>query len=118
MLYPDQPEKQASPSTVYTCLYRETAKDPALKENFLSLFFENVPDTYIELHITLLINDRVLLKINKYSNSQLFYMNLWKMGNHYNIVNETSLNDAFIDLKNKIGEYLIPYIKKLEGGNV
>jgi IS30 family transposase len=27
VLYPDQPEKQASLSTVYTCLYRETAKN-------------------------------------------------------------------------------------------
>jgi IS30 family transposase len=33
-LYPGQPEKQASPSTVYTCLYRETAKNPAMKEHF------------------------------------------------------------------------------------
>jgi IS30 family transposase len=33
-LYPDQPEKRASPSTIYTYLYRETAKDPALKEHF------------------------------------------------------------------------------------
>jgi hypothetical protein len=84
---------------------------------FFSSFFENVHDTYIELRVTLLINDRVLLKINKYSNSQLFNMNLWEMGNHYNIANETLLNDAFIDLKNKVGKYLIPCIKKLEGGN-
>jgi hypothetical protein len=34
VLYPDQPEKQASPSTVYAGLYRETAKDPGLKEHF------------------------------------------------------------------------------------
>jgi IS30 family transposase len=34
VLYPFQPEKQASPSTIYTCVYRETAKDPALKEHF------------------------------------------------------------------------------------
>jgi IS30 family transposase len=33
-LYPDRPEKQASTSTVYTCLYGEPAKDPALKEHF------------------------------------------------------------------------------------
>jgi IS30 family transposase len=33
-LYPEQPEKQASTSTVYACLYGETAKDPALKEHF------------------------------------------------------------------------------------
>jgi hypothetical protein len=59
---------------------------------FFSSFFENVPDTYIELRVTLLINDRVLLKINKYSNSQLFNMNLWEMGNHYNIAHETLLD--------------------------
>jgi IS30 family transposase len=34
VLYPFQPEKQASTSTIYTCVYRETAKDPALKEHF------------------------------------------------------------------------------------
>ena len=34
VLYPEQREKQASTSTVYTHLYRETAKDPALKEHF------------------------------------------------------------------------------------
>jgi IS30 family transposase len=34
VLYPEQPEKQTSPSTVYTFLYRETAKNPALKEHF------------------------------------------------------------------------------------
>ncbi|MDR2743421.1 MAG: hypothetical protein LBB98_14910 [Treponema sp.] len=33
-LYPEPLEKQASPSTIYTCLYRETAKDPVLKEHF------------------------------------------------------------------------------------
>jgi IS30 family transposase len=33
-LYPDQREKQASPSTIYTYLYGETAKTPALKEHF------------------------------------------------------------------------------------
>jgi IS30 family transposase len=34
VLCPGQPEKQASTSTVYACLYGETAKDPALKEHF------------------------------------------------------------------------------------
>jgi IS30 family transposase len=34
VVYPGQPEKQASTSTIYTCLYRETAKDPALKAHF------------------------------------------------------------------------------------
>jgi IS30 family transposase len=32
--YPDQRERQVSTSTVYTCLYGETAKAPALKEHF------------------------------------------------------------------------------------
>jgi IS30 family transposase len=32
--YPDMPEKQASTSTIYRHLYRETAKDPALKAHF------------------------------------------------------------------------------------
>ncbi|MDR2741525.1 MAG: IS30 family transposase [Treponema sp.] len=31
VLYPERKEKQASPSTIYTCLYRETAKDPEMK---------------------------------------------------------------------------------------
>jgi IS30 family transposase len=31
---PEQPERQASPSTIYIYLYRETAKDPALGEHF------------------------------------------------------------------------------------
>jgi IS30 family transposase len=31
---PNEPEKQASPSTIYKQLYRETAKTPALKDHF------------------------------------------------------------------------------------
>jgi IS30 family transposase len=34
VVYPEQPEKQAPPSTVYACIYRETAKYPVLKERF------------------------------------------------------------------------------------
>jgi IS30 family transposase len=34
VLYPGQKGKQASPSTIYSCLYGETAKDPELKEYF------------------------------------------------------------------------------------
>jgi IS30 family transposase len=34
VIYPEQPEKQASPSTVHTFLYRETAKEPGLREHF------------------------------------------------------------------------------------
>jgi hypothetical protein len=81
---------------------------------FFASFFENISDTNIELHVTLMIYDRILLKTNKYSNSQLFNMNLWEMGNHYNISNETLLFNVFMDLKNKIEDYLIPQIKKLE----
>jgi IS30 family transposase len=32
--YPDRPEKQASPSTIYRHLYQETAEDPSPKEYF------------------------------------------------------------------------------------
>jgi hypothetical protein len=84
---------------------------------FFSSFFENIPDTYIGLHVVLLINDRMLLKANINSRSELFRMNLWEMGNHYNIANKTLLNNTFIDLKEKIEKYLIPQIKKLEGEN-
>ncbi|GHV67894.1 hypothetical protein AGMMS49928_06000 [Spirochaetia bacterium] len=34
VLYPDDPGKQASPSTIYTYLYRETAKNNTLKVHF------------------------------------------------------------------------------------
>ena len=34
VLYPEQPEKQASTSAIYACIYRETAKDPSLGEHF------------------------------------------------------------------------------------
>jgi IS30 family transposase len=34
VLYPEQQEKQASPSTIYTYLYKETANDPSLKAYF------------------------------------------------------------------------------------
>jgi IS30 family transposase len=32
--HPDEPEKQASPSTIYKHIYQETAKNPALKVHF------------------------------------------------------------------------------------
>jgi hypothetical protein len=84
---------------------------------FFSDFFETIPNIHIGLHVDLLINDRMLLKTNINTRSELFHINLWEMGNHYNIANETLLNNTFIDLKNKIEEYLIPQITKLEGGN-
>jgi IS30 family transposase len=34
VLYPEQQEKQASTSAIYTCLYKETANDPSLKAHF------------------------------------------------------------------------------------
>lgn len=85
---------------------------------FFSSFFGNTPDTCIELHVILMINDRVLLEINRNSNIQLFCVDLWETGSHYNITNETLINETFIDLRNKIDDYLIPHIKTLEGGNV
>jgi hypothetical protein len=83
---------------------------------FFSPYFEYIPDTYIELRVTLIINDRVILKTNIYANSELLHLDLWKMGNHYNISDEALLNDTFTDLRTKIENYLIPQIKKLEGG--
>jgi hypothetical protein len=80
---------------------------------FFSFFYENIPDTYIELHVDLLINDRMLLKTNINSRSELFYINLWEKGNHYNIADETLLNNTFVDLKDKIDKYLTPQITKL-----
>jgi hypothetical protein len=65
-----------------------------------------------------MIQDRTLLKININANSTLFYMNLWEMGNHYTIANETQIHNVFMDLKNKIKDYLIPQIQKLEEENL
>jgi hypothetical protein len=81
---------------------------------FFSSFFENIPNTYIGLQVDLLINDRMLLKTNINSTSELFHINLWELDNHYNIANETLLNNTFLDLKNKIDKYLTPQITKLE----
>jgi hypothetical protein len=81
---------------------------------FFSQFFEYIPDTYIELHVILVIHDRILLKINKNANSEVFYIDLWKKENHYNIANKTLIDNVFMDLKNKVETYLIPQIKKLE----
>jgi hypothetical protein len=82
---------------------------------FFSLFFEHIPDTYTELRVTLMINDRTLLKKNIYANCEVFRMDLWEMGSNYNIANETLINDTFMDLRNKIEAYLLPPIKRLEG---
>jgi hypothetical protein len=81
---------------------------------FFSQFFEYIPDFYIELRVILAIHDRMALKTSKNSNSQIFHMNLWEMGNRYNIANETLIHSAFTDLKNKIESYLMPQIGKLE----
>ncbi|MDR1287059.1 MAG: hypothetical protein LBK08_05580 [Treponema sp.] len=76
--------------------------------------FEYIPDTYIELQVTLMINDRTLLKTNINANGEVFRVDLWEMDGHYNIANETLINGVFIDLRNKIENYLLPQIKKLE----
>jgi hypothetical protein len=76
--------------------------------------FEYIPDTYIELQVTLMINDRTLLKTNINANSEVFRMDLWEMDGHYNIANETLIDSVFINLRNKIENYLIPHIKRLE----
>jgi hypothetical protein len=81
---------------------------------FFSSFFAYIPDTCIELRVTLMINDRALVKNNIIANKELFRIDLWEKGNHYNIANETLLNNAFADLKNKIEDYLLPRIKRLE----
>jgi hypothetical protein len=82
---------------------------------FFSSFFKNIPDKYIELRVVLSIHDRMLLQANQNSISQVFSMNLWEMGNHYNIADVALLNDVFMDLKSKIQDYFIPQIMKLEG---
>jgi hypothetical protein len=83
-----------------------------------SSFPENISDACINLHVVLAINDRTLLKINKYLTSKLFCMDLWEMGNHYSITNETSIDTACTDLRNKIEDYLVSQIKILEGENL
>jgi hypothetical protein len=81
---------------------------------FFSLFFEHICDTYTELRVTLMINDRTLLKKNINADSEVVRIDLWEMGSHYNIANETLINDGFMDLRNKIEDYLLPRIKRLE----
>jgi hypothetical protein len=82
-----------------------------------SRFFECIPNIYTELRITLVITDRTLLKNNINANIEVVCMDLWEMGNHYNMANETLLNNVFIDLRKKIEEYLIPQLEKLEREN-
>jgi hypothetical protein len=81
---------------------------------FFSPCFVNISGACIELRVTLLINDRTLLKTNINADSEVFRMDLWEMGNHYTIVNGTLLDGAFIDLRNKIEGYLLSHIKILE----
>jgi hypothetical protein len=78
---------------------------------FFSSFSENMSGKNIELRVVLAIADRTVLRINKYLHCELFFMDLWKTGNHYNIANETLINVTFMDLKNKIEKYLIPHMK-------
>jgi hypothetical protein len=85
---------------------------------FFSPFFKYIhPMPMQKLRVTLMINDRSLLKTNINAHCEIFRMDLWEMGNHYNIANETLLDDVFIDLRNKIKGYLLSQIKKLEGEN-
>jgi hypothetical protein len=81
---------------------------------FFSSFSKDTPSTYIELHVTLSINDKALLKT--YSDSRVFCMDLWETGNHYIIENEKLINNAFMDLRNKVESYLMPQIERLEVG--
>ncbi|MDR1444566.1 MAG: hypothetical protein LBI94_06775 [Treponema sp.] len=81
---------------------------------FFSSFFEYIPGVRIEFRVDLIINDRVLLKNNINANIELFHMNLWEMGSHYNIANEELIQSVFADLKIKIDDYLLPQIKKLD----
>jgi hypothetical protein len=81
---------------------------------FFSPYFAYISDACLGLRVTLLINDRTLLKTNKNADSEVFRMDLWETGNHYTIVNGTLLDDAFIDLRNKIEGYLLSHIKTLE----
>jgi hypothetical protein len=81
---------------------------------FFSQFFESIPDLNIELYVSLIINDRALIKSNIYANCEVFHMNLWKAGNRYNIAGKALIDNVFMDLKNKIEINLIPQIKKLE----
>ncbi|MDR0684269.1 MAG: hypothetical protein LBF83_03990 [Spirochaetaceae bacterium] len=84
---------------------------------FFSPFFEHIPAICIELRVTLIINNRTLLKTNINAHGELFRMDLWEMGNHYNIADKTLVDNVYMDLKNKIETYLIPQIKKLEEKN-
>jgi hypothetical protein len=79
-----------------------------------SPFLENLPDTFTELWVTIIIHDRSLLKKNIYANSEIIRIDLWETGGHYNIADEILINGAFIDLRNKIENYLLPQIKDLE----
>jgi hypothetical protein len=81
---------------------------------FFSSVFEYIPDTYTELQVTLMINNRTLLKTNINADIEVIRVNLWEIDGPYNIANETLINNAFIDLKNKIENYLLPHIKGLE----
>jgi hypothetical protein len=84
---------------------------------FFSRFFEHMPGRIIELHIIFIIHDRALMKGNINSNSEVFHLDLWETGNQYSMANETLADNAFMDLKNKIDDYLLPQTKKLEEGN-
>jgi hypothetical protein len=81
---------------------------------FFSSFLKYTPDAFMELHVDLLIIDRIVLKTNINANSELFHINLWDMGNHYNIANKTLAHMVCMDLKTKIETCLMPQMQKLE----
>jgi hypothetical protein len=81
---------------------------------FFSSFSKDTPSTHIELHVTLTINDKILLQTQ--SDSRVFCMDLWETGSHYIIENEKMINNVFMDLRDKIKTYFIPQLKTLEEG--
>jgi hypothetical protein len=82
---------------------------------FFLPFLEHISDTITELGVTVMIHDRALLKKNIYANSEIIRVDLWETGGQYNIANEALINDAFVDLRNKIEDCLLPHVKRLEG---
>ena len=73
-------------------------------------FSENIPDKDVGLKICFTVHDKTLSD----DDNQLFYIDLWKIGNCYNVATEALLNDAYDELKIEIEKYLIPFIDKFE----
>ena len=77
---------------------------------FMISFSENIPDKDVGLQVCFSVDDKTLPE----NSQQLFYINLWKMGNSYNVATEVLLNNVYNDLLKKIEKYLIPFIEKFE----